>query len=180
MKRNLSLNHITVSAVSTNQLVGQISIGKMSLGQMDFDQKIWYCFGMAEALFKYVFTKKQKQVGSVIFKKSTQLQLLSLILAALPAPCLLINWQFVNKALKKLLTQSIKWHYELCQPNNLQARYLLAKWFLTKRCGTVLLWQYPNINMASREYKRGKYHCTIDLLFDWFGLVCFANKNKNC
>jgi hypothetical protein len=25
-----------------------------------------------------------------------------------------------------------------------------------------------------------KYHCTIDLLFDWFGLVCFANKNKNC
>jgi hypothetical protein len=24
-----------------------------------------------------------------------------------------------------------------------------------------------------------KYHCTIDLLFDWFGLVCFANKNKN-
>jgi hypothetical protein len=27
---------------------------------------------------------------------------------------------------------------------------------------------------------KGKYHCTIDLLFDWFGLVCFANKNKNC
>jgi hypothetical protein len=26
----------------------------------------------------------------------------------------------------------------------------------------------------------GKYHCTIDLLFDWFALVCFANKNKNC
>jgi hypothetical protein len=32
----------------------------------------------------------------------------------------------------------------------------------------------------------GKYHCTIDLLFDWFdllfdwfGIVCFAKKNKN-
>jgi hypothetical protein len=25
-----------------------------------------------------------------------------------------------------------------------------------------------------------KYHCTVDLLFDWFGLVCLANKNKNC
>jgi hypothetical protein len=25
-----------------------------------------------------------------------------------------------------------------------------------------------------------KYHCAIDILFDWFGLVCFANKNKNC
>ena len=32
----------------------------------------------------------------------------------------------------------------------------------------------------TREYQRGKYHCTVDLLFDWFGLVCFANKNKNC
>jgi hypothetical protein len=24
------------------------------------------------------------------------------------------------------------------------------------------------------------YHCTVDLLFDCFGLVCFTNKNKNC
>ncbi len=31
-----------------------------------------------------------------------------------------------------------------------------------------------------REYSRGKYHCTVDLRFDWFGLVCFANKNKKC
>ncbi len=27
---------------------------------------------------------------------------------------------------------------------------------------------------------KGEVHCTIDLLFDLFGLVCFANKNKNC
>jgi hypothetical protein len=26
-----------------------------------------------------------------------------------------------------------------------------------------------------REYLR-----IVDVLFDWFGLVCFANKNKNC
>jgi hypothetical protein len=32
----------------------------------------------------------------------------------------------------------------------------------------------------AREYLREKYNCTIDLLFDWFGLVCFADKNKNC
>jgi hypothetical protein len=25
-----------------------------------------------------------------------------------------------------------------------------------------------------------KYHCTVNLLFDLFGLVCFANKNKHC
>ena len=33
--------------------------------------------------------------------------------------------------------------------------------------------------MPDQGYWRGKYHCTVDLLFDWFGLVCFANKNKN-
>jgi hypothetical protein len=32
----------------------------------------------------------------------------------------------------------------------------------------------------SRKYKRGEYHCTADLLFDCFGLVCFANKNEKC
>ncbi len=26
---------------------------------------------------------------------------------------------------------------------------------------------------------KGKCHCTIDLLFDWFELVCFAKKNVN-
>jgi hypothetical protein len=29
-----------------------------------------------------------------------------------------------------------------------------------------------------RGRERGKYRCTVDLLFDWFGLVFFANKNK--
>ncbi len=29
-----------------------------------------------------------------------------------------------------------------------------------------------------RVYERGKYHCTVDLLLDWFGLACFANKTK--
>ena len=40
---------------------------------------------------------------------------------------------------------------------------------------------FPSVRVSiclSREYYRGKYHCTVDLLFDWFGLVCFANKNK--
>ncbi len=37
-----------------------------------------------------------------------------------------------------------------------------------------------NVDNWCREYKRGKYHCTIDLPFDWSGLVCLANKDKNC
>jgi hypothetical protein len=36
------------------------------------------------------------------------------------------------------------------------------------------------VNYKSGNTKGRKYHCTIDLLFDQFGLVHFANKNKNC
>jgi hypothetical protein len=28
-----------------------------------------------------------------------------------------------------------------------------------------------------REYKMGTYHCTIDLLFDWFGIICMTTEN---
>ncbi len=36
-----------------------------------------------------------------------------------------------------------------------------------------------DFNRRFKEYYGGKFHCTIYLLFDWFGLVCFANKSKN-
>ncbi len=46
---------------------------------------------------------------------------------------------------------------------------------------TVVKILHPSfIYAGTREYLSGKYHCTINLLFDWFGLVCFENKNKNC
>jgi hypothetical protein len=30
---------------------------------------------------------------------------------------------------------------------------------------------------SSREYLRGKYHCTVDLLFVWFGISCMTTDN---
>jgi hypothetical protein len=30
---------------------------------------------------------------------------------------------------------------------------------------------------VTMEYKRGKYHCTVDLLFDWFGISCMTTDN---
>jgi hypothetical protein len=30
---------------------------------------------------------------------------------------------------------------------------------------------------SSREYYSGKYHCTIDLLFDWFRISCMTTDN---
>ncbi len=39
---------------------------------------------------------------------------------------------------------------------------------------------YPIIQRSRQGILKGEVsQCTIDLLFDWFGLVCFANKNKN-
>jgi hypothetical protein len=35
-----------------------------------------------------------------------------------------------------------------------------------------------NLNVVPGNTK-GESICTVDLLFDWFGLICFANKNKN-
>jgi hypothetical protein len=29
----------------------------------------------------------------------------------------------------------------------------------------------------SKEYLRRKYHCTVDLLFDWFGISCMTTDN---
>jgi hypothetical protein len=44
---------------------------------------------------------------------------------------------------------------------------------------TAFMLTWTNTDCPIREYWRGKYHCTIDLLFDLLGLACFANKNKN-
>jgi len=30
---------------------------------------------------------------------------------------------------------------------------------------------------GNTKYWRGKYHCTIDLLFDWFGISCMTTNN---
>jgi len=33
------------------------------------------------------------------------------------------------------------------------------------------------IKLFSREYWRGKFHFTVDLLFDWFGISCLTTDN---
>jgi hypothetical protein len=35
------------------------------------------------------------------------------------------------------------------------------------------------IKRLNQGILKGKYQCSVDLLFDWFGLACFANKTKN-
>ncbi len=39
-------------------------------------------------------------------------------------------------------------------------------------------WPSIEVNVRlGREYLRGKYHCTVDLLFDWFGISCMTTDN---
>ncbi len=35
----------------------------------------------------------------------------------------------------------------------------------------------PNIMVRPGNTKGGKYHCTVDLLFDWFGISCMTTDN---
>ncbi len=43
-------------------------------------------------------------------------------------------------------------------------------------CSSKRLFNRENIGCI-KEYKRGKYHCTIDLLFYWFGISCMTTDN---
>jgi hypothetical protein len=33
------------------------------------------------------------------------------------------------------------------------------------------------VKALGREHYKGKYHCTVDLLFDWFGICCMTIDN---
>ncbi len=80
-----------------------------------------------------------------------------------------------------------KWNCPMRRHSNskLQALFWLfklgRKWLTITRIPVYYDTQLTTVLYVwSGNTKRGKYHCTIDLLFDLFGLVCFANKNKNC
>ncbi len=71
-----------------------------------------------------------------------------------------------------------------CIWQNIRASFILFSRSRMKHCRDGIL--------AARRYSisrslfllqgilKGEYHCTFDILFDWFGLVCLANKSKNC
>ena len=44
-------------------------------------------------------------------------------------------------------------------------------------CVTACLQVNPTSNIRPRNTKGGKYHCTIDLLFDWFGISRMKTDN---
>ena len=79
------------------------------------------------------------------------------------------------KLLKHLLTWSAR----------IQCRGDISKSFSWKYNILLIYPRYPcgiwthDLTLVSwvREYLRGKYHCTIDLLFDWFGISCISTDN---
>ncbi len=65
---------------------------------------------------------------------------------------------------KKLFLYFILWSH--CK--------LLFKW---PSASAQLLVQLANYQKFKQGILKGKYHCTIDLLFDWFGISCMATDN---
>ncbi len=47
-----------------------------------------------------------------------------------------------------------------------------AKMHFKEQAGSDQKRQAGRQTCQAREYYRGKYHCTVDLLFDWFGIGC--------
>ncbi len=49
--------------------------------------------------------------------------------------------------------------------------------FLNYPPPSLLLLRQNKLERLSREYLRGNYHCTVDLLFDWFAISCMTTDN---
>ncbi len=69
--------------------------------------------------------------------------------------------------------------YHISCQNKIWNQSMELNWPVLIRCvNWPLLWLTKWIRPGNTK---GGYHCTIDLLFVWFGLVSFANKNnKKC
>jgi len=69
-------------------------------------------------------------------------------------------------------------------PNEAPFRCSTLGWaFTTVKSFIVQSWSLSSIFYMcnlKQGILMGKNYCTIDLLFDWFGLVRFADKNKIC
>ncbi len=55
------------------------------------------------------------------------------------------------------------------------SNYLLSQIVFSETCSFEPIWNCDK--SWTREYWRGKYHCTIELLFDWFGISCMTTDN---
>ncbi len=53
----------------------------------------------------------------------------------------------------------------------------LAYYDTAAKCFIVQATGVGAIKTFTTEYLRGKYHCTIDLLFDWFEISCMTADN---
>ncbi len=84
------------------------------------------------------------------------------------------NW--TQKSLFKLVNKSSKVNQKWQDFGAMTIDHTNKAW-MKKRFST-----FPTLSVCqsvslSREYWKGKYHCTVDLLFDWFGISCMLTDN---
>jgi hypothetical protein len=75
---------------------------------------------------------------------------------------------------RPIFSRQIKKIFVVTKPLNRNWTFGIKKYFDGVKSHLTLAITKPG------NTKGGRYHCTVDLLFDWFGLVCFVNKNRNC
>jgi len=89
-----------------------------------------------------------------------------------------------NASILYLQRHPVKLTQKVTQPNFFSISHLTKLsydgWPTFSPSHMLLFIILPFLRMFFQGILKGKYHCTIDLLFDWFGLVRLANKNKNC
>jgi hypothetical protein len=104
--------------------------------------------------------------------------------------CQIIRSYFTHKHIVGY-AQQLLFHEIFCKGHGLARRSFLASggqpevgFFQTYVKSIHRSWYstVPNfIEMGSngldKEYLRGKYHCTVDLLFNWFGISCVTTDN---
>jgi hypothetical protein len=77
-----------------------------------------------------------------------------------------------SKALDNIITDPVMQIFGTNKTVELMI-YYSTKWPVDKKSLHSTIGNIP----TTREYLRGMYHCTIDLLFDWFGISCMTTDN---
>jgi hypothetical protein len=76
----------------------------------------------------------------------------------------------LDKSTNFVLSGCQNWQIDcLSTPNSMYRKACFGHHMILQECdGTINL---------TRECLRGNYHCTVDLLFDWFGISCMTTDN---
>jgi hypothetical protein len=88
-----------------------------------------------------------------------------------------VSWRLWQKCNNLIIFSEVATDVEQYVGNPINSFILIKK--LTSGANVIKLFTAVSYDFNKIEQGILNY-CTVDLLYDWFGLVYFSNKNKNC